>query len=65
MVAVDHLGMGFSQRGVPRTLAQRVDDLDAVLDALGVDGPVVTAGHDWGGAVSLCLLYTSDAADEL
>ena len=53
VVAVDQLGMGFSQRGVPRTLAQRVDDLDAVLDALGVDGPVVTAGHDWGGAVSL------------
>jgi acyl-CoA synthetase (AMP-forming)/AMP-acid ligase II/pimeloyl-ACP methyl ester carboxylesterase len=53
VVAVDQLGMGFSQRGVPRTLAERVDDLEAVLDALGVDGPVVTAGHDWGGAVSL------------
>ena len=53
VVAVDQLGMGFSQRGVARTLAERVDDLDAVLDALGVDGPVVTAGHDWGGAVSL------------
>jgi acyl-coenzyme A synthetase/AMP-(fatty) acid ligase/pimeloyl-ACP methyl ester carboxylesterase len=53
VVAVDQLGMGFSQRGVPRTLAERVDDLDAVLDALDVRGPVVTAGHDWGGAVSL------------
>ena len=53
VVAVDQLGMGFSERGAPRTLAQRVDDLDAVLDALDVTGPVVTAGHDWGGAVSL------------
>ena len=53
VVAVDQLGMGFSQRGVPRTLAERVDDLEAVLDALDVRGPVVTAGHDWGGAVSL------------
>ena len=53
VVAVDQLGMGYSQRGPARTLAQRVDDLEAVLDALGVDGPVVTAGHDWGGAVSL------------
>ena len=35
----------------PRTLADRVDDLDAVLAALDVTGPVVTAGHDWGGAV--------------
>ena len=45
--------MGFSQRGPARTLADRVDDLDAVLAALDVTGPVVTAGHDWGGAVSL------------
>ncbi|HEX5811073.1 MAG TPA: alpha/beta fold hydrolase [Pseudonocardia sp.] len=53
VVAVDQLGMGFSQRGPARTLADRVDDLDAVLEALDVTGPVVTAGHDWGGAVSL------------
>ena len=53
VVAVDQLGMGFSQRCPPRTLADRVDDLDAVLAALDVTGPVVTAGHDWGGAVSL------------
>ncbi|MBL8926934.1 MAG: alpha/beta fold hydrolase [Pseudonocardia sp.] len=53
VVAVDQLGMGFSQRCPPRTLADRVDDLDAVLTALDVTGPVVTAGHDWGGAVSL------------
>jgi acyl-coenzyme A synthetase/AMP-(fatty) acid ligase/pimeloyl-ACP methyl ester carboxylesterase len=54
VVAVDQLGMGYSERlPAPRTLADRVADLDAVLDALDVTGPVVTAGHDWGGAVSL------------
>ena len=46
--------MGFSQRlPAPRRLAERVADLDAVLAALDVDGPVVVAGHDWGGAVGL------------
>ena len=53
VVAVDQLGMGFSERTAPRTLAERIADLDAVLDALAVHGPVVVAGHDWGGAVAL------------
>lgn len=54
VVAPDHLGMGFSERPAqPRTLAQRVEDLTVVLDALGVTGPVVTVAHDWGGAISL------------
>ena len=45
--------MGWSERpGEPRTLAQRVDDLGRLTDALGVTGPVVTVGHDWGGAIS-------------
>ncbi|HEX8520203.1 MAG TPA: alpha/beta fold hydrolase, partial [Pseudonocardia sp.] len=54
VVAVDQLGMGFSDRppGV-RTLARRVADLDAVLAALDVTGPVVVAGHDWGGIIGL------------
>ena len=54
VVAVDQLGMGFSERlDAPRPLARRIDDLSALTAALGVTGPVVTAGHDWGGAVSL------------
>ena len=53
VVAVDQLGMGFSERCSAADVAERIDDLDAVLDALDVTGPVVTAGHDWGGAVSL------------
>jgi acyl-CoA synthetase (AMP-forming)/AMP-acid ligase II/pimeloyl-ACP methyl ester carboxylesterase len=54
VVAPDHLGMGFSERpDAPRTFAQRVDDLGRLTDALGITGPVVTVGHDWGGAISL------------
>lgn len=54
VIAVDQIGMGFSQRPGPmRRLAQRIDDLDSLTAALGIDGPVVTVAHDWGGPVSL------------
>ncbi|HEV7726726.1 MAG TPA: alpha/beta fold hydrolase [Modestobacter sp.] len=54
VIAPDHLGMGWSQRlPGPRSLAQRVTDLGNLTDALGLTGPVVTVGHDWGGVISL------------
>jgi len=54
VIAVDQLDMGFSERtGTTRRLAQRVEDLAAVIDALEITGPIVTVGHDWGGAISL------------
>ncbi len=54
VVAPDQLGMGLSARlDAPRTLAQRVDDLGALTATLRITGPVVTFGHDWGGAISL------------
>jgi len=54
VVAVDHLGMGFSERlTTQRRLAQRIDDLGRVTSALGIDGPVVVLAHDWGGPISL------------
>jgi olefin beta-lactone synthetase len=54
VIAVDQLGMGWSERTAsPRTLAQRIDDLDVVTTAMGVTGPLVTVGHDWGGPISL------------
>jgi len=53
VVAVDQLGMGWSERTEPRTLAERVDDLANLTDVLGITGPVVTLAHDWGGPVSL------------
>ncbi|SFS11481.1 Acyl-CoA synthetase (AMP-forming)/AMP-acid ligase II [Agrococcus baldri] len=54
VVAVDQLEMGYSERtGLHRTLPQRVADLAAFTDALQLEGPVVTLGHDWGGVISL------------
>ncbi|MDZ5662246.1 alpha/beta fold hydrolase [Nocardioides sp. S-58] len=54
VVAADHLGMGWSERpDADRSVAQRVADLGRLTDALGVTGPVVTVGHDWGGIISL------------
>ncbi|MCU1480600.1 MAG: Acyl-CoA synthetase [Subtercola sp.] len=54
VIAVDQLEMGFSERsGETRTLARRIADLGALTDTLGLEGPVVTLGHDWGGVVSL------------
>ncbi|MEN8041413.1 MAG: alpha/beta fold hydrolase [Actinomycetota bacterium] len=54
VIAVDHLDMGFSERtGTVRRLEQRIDDLSALTNELGVTGPVVTVAHDWGGPISL------------
>ncbi|OMH37164.1 alpha/beta fold hydrolase [Tersicoccus sp. Bi-70] len=53
VIAVDQLDMGFSARTGPRRLADRVTDLGDLTDALGLTGPVVTVGHDWGGSISL------------
>lgn len=57
VVAIDHLGMGWSDRlSGARTLAMRVDDLDTVAAALGIQaggGKIVLLAHDWGGPISL------------
>ena len=56
VIAVDQLGMGYSEDPTgslksPRTLAQRVEDLGRLTDTLGLTGPVVAVGHDWGGII--------------
>lgn len=54
VIAVDQLDMGFSERtGAFRRLADRINDLSDFTDALGLTGPVVSVGHDWGGLISL------------
>ena len=59
-IVPDHVGMGLSDKpddapgASPRydyTLASRVDDLEALLDHLGITGPVTLAVHDWGGMI--------------
>ena len=53
-MAPDHLGMGFSERtGKMHRLADRIDELDALTDALDVTGPVLVVAHDWGGPIAL------------
>jgi len=54
VIAIDHLDMGFSERtGTRRRLEQRIDDLCALTDEMGLTGPIVTVAHDWGGPISL------------
>lgn len=54
VVAVDQLEMGWSERtGRFRRLGERIDDLCRLTDSLDLDGPLVSIGHDWGGAISL------------
>ena len=54
VIAIDHLDMGYSERtGTTRRLEQRIEDLCALTDELGIEGPVVTVAHDWGGPISL------------
>ena len=59
-IVPDHVGMGLSDKpddaaaASPRydyTLQSRVDDLAALLDHLGITGPVTLAVHDWGGMI--------------
>lgn len=54
-IVPDHVGMGLSDK--PRdaqyryTLQSRVDDVEALLQHLGISGPVTLAVHDWGGMI--------------
>lgn len=49
VVAVDQLDMGYSDRtGTVRPLAQRVDDLDSLTDALGLTGAGASAADGAG-----------------
>lgn len=53
VIALDQLGMGFSERTPTRDYATRVRDLAAAVDALDIDGEFTLVGHDWGGAVAM------------
>lgn len=54
-VAVDHLGCGRSDKPTAAEydfrLQSRVDDLDALLDHLGLTENVTLVVHDWGGMI--------------
>jgi 3-oxoadipate enol-lactonase len=57
VIAPDLRGFGASEAGPPGplTVDQHADDLAALLDAVGVDGPVVYVGLSMGGYVGFSL----------
>ncbi|MBI4676673.1 MAG: alpha/beta fold hydrolase [Elusimicrobia bacterium] len=56
-IAPDHIGMGLSDKpGDDRyeyTLSRRADDLEALLDGIGVKSGVTLVLHDWGGMIGM------------
>ena len=52
VIAVDQVGMGYSERGRPRRLADRIAELVTFCRA-EVEGPLVLVAHDWGGPVAV------------
>ncbi|MDA2988935.1 MAG: alpha/beta fold hydrolase [Actinomycetota bacterium] len=56
VLAVDQIGMGYSARSdFPRRLADRINDLEAIIRSAAITRRVVFMAHDWGGPVALGL----------
>lgn len=58
LVALDHVGMGLSDKpddaSYRYTLASRVADVEAIVEQLGWTGqPVALVCHDWGGMIGM------------
>ncbi len=53
VIAPDHLSMGWSERVGPRRYADRVADVNDLLRALDLQGPVWIVAQDWGGAIAM------------
>ncbi|MCF1428463.1 MAG: alpha/beta fold hydrolase [Shewanella sp.] len=56
-IAPDHIGCGLSDKPDDKDydyhLAQRIDDLDALLTHLGVTDRITLVLHDWGGMIGM------------
>jgi cis-3-alkyl-4-acyloxetan-2-one decarboxylase len=56
-IVPDHIGCGLSDKpGDDRydyTLSRRVDDLDALLEHLGITENITLVVHDWGGMIGM------------
>ena len=56
-IVPDHIGCGFSDKpGDDRyvyTLSRRVDDLDKLLETIGVKENITLVVHDWGGMIGM------------
>jgi cis-3-alkyl-4-acyloxetan-2-one decarboxylase len=57
VIVPDHIGCGLSDKPSDRhyryTLASRVDDLELLLDHLGITNNVTLVLHDWGGMIGM------------
>ncbi len=56
-IVPDHVGCGYSDKpsdaAYTYTLEQRIDDLEALLEHLGVRERVTLVVHDWGGMIGM------------
>lgn len=56
-IVPDHIGCGFSDKPgddhYDYTLARRVDDLERLLDKLGLTEKITLVLHDWGGMIGM------------
>ena len=57
VIAPDYIGCGLSDKpdenSYEYTLRRRVDDLAALIEQAGVDGPITLLMHDWGGMIGM------------
>ena len=57
VIVPDHIGCGLSDKPDDSryhyTLASRVDDLEFLLDHLGLDRDLTLVLHDWGGMIGM------------
>jgi haloalkane dehalogenase len=57
VIVPDHIGCGLSEKPddwrYTYTLASRVDDLEILLDHLGLDRELTLVMHDWGGMIGM------------
>jgi acyl-coenzyme A synthetase/AMP-(fatty) acid ligase/pimeloyl-ACP methyl ester carboxylesterase len=53
VIAPDQLGMGWSDRVASRPYRDRVADVQDLLQALDVHGPLWLVAQDWGGAIAM------------
>ncbi len=56
-IVPDHIGMGLSDKpgdaAYDYTLAQRIDDLEALVASLELQEPLTLVVHDWGGMIGM------------
>ncbi len=66
-IVPDHIGCGLSDKPDDSryhyTLASRVDDLEFLLDHLGVDRDIILVLHDWGGMIGMAYAARHPGAD--